>query len=260
MSDFRRNCIEQKLLIGTFAAIPHPVAIEVTAASGIDFLCIDWEHSQISRERIEDLIRAADVHRVPAMVRVPGHTAEDIATVLDAGAAGVLVPRVSTAEQARAAVKATRYPPLGARGVGPGRAAAYGYRIPDYLAKANEELLLAIQVETAEGLANIAEIVAVDGVDLIFIGPGDLSVSIDAMGPTGKDRLDAAIRTITETTLAAGRAVGIFRPSPDDIGAWFEAGISFFILASDTMFLGASLAAAVDAAKQVKHMKETKER
>ncbi|TWB17714.1 4-hydroxy-2-oxoheptanedioate aldolase [Rhizobium sp. ERR 1071] len=260
MSDFRRNCIEQKLLIGTFAAIPHPVAIEVTAASGIDFLCIDWEHSQISRERIEDLIRAADVHRVPAMVRVPGHTAEDIATVLDAGAAGVLVPRVSTAEQARAAVKATRYPPLGARGVGPGRAAAYGYRIPDYLAKANEELLLAIQVETAEGLANIAEIVAVDGVDLIFIGPGDLSVSIDAMGPTGKDRLDAAIRTITETTLAAGRAVGIFRPSPDDIGAWFEAGISFFILASDTMFLGASLAAGVDAAKQVKHMKETKER
>ncbi|GES44375.1 4-hydroxy-2-oxovalerate aldolase [Rhizobium dioscoreae] len=260
MSDFRRNCIEQKLLIGTFAAIPHPVAIEVTAASGIDFLCIDWEHSQISRERIEDLIRAADVHRVPAMVRVPGHTAEDIATVLDAGAAGVLVPRVSTAEQARAAVKATRYPPLGARGVGPGRAAAYGYRIPDYLAKANEELLLAIQVETAEGLANIAEIVAVDGVDLIFIGPGDLSVSIDAMGSTGKDRLDAAIRTITETTLAAGRAVGIFRPSPDDIGAWFEAGISFFILASDTMFLGASLAAGVDAAKQVKHMKETKER
>ncbi|TWB61058.1 4-hydroxy-2-oxoheptanedioate aldolase [Rhizobium sp. ERR 922] len=260
MSDFRRNCIEQKLLIGTFAAIPHPVAIEVTAASGVDFLCIDWEHSQISRERIEDLIRAADVHRVPAMVRVPGHTAEDIATVLDAGAAGVLVPRVSTAEQARAAVKATRYPPLGARGVGPGRAAAYGYRIPDYLAKANDELLLAIQVETAEGLTNIAEIAAVDGVDLLFIGPGDLSVSIDAMGPTGKDRLDAAIRTITETTLAAGRAVGIFRPSPDDIGAWFEAGISFFILASDTMFLGASLAAGVDAAKQVKHVKETKER
>lgn len=259
MSDFRQNCIEQKLLIGTFAAIPHPVAIEVTAASGVDFLCIDWEHSQISRERIEDLIRAADVHRVPAMVRVPGHTAEDIATVLDAGAAGVLVPRVSTAEQARAAVKATRYPPLGARGVGPGRAAAYGYRIPDYLAKANDELLLAIQVETAEGLTNIAEIAAVDGVDLLFIGPGDLSVSIDAMGPTGKDRLDAAIRTITETTLAAGRAVGIFRPSPDDIGAWFEAGISFFILASDTMFLGASLAAGVDAAKQVKHAPESKE-
>ncbi|WP_349956166.1 aldolase/citrate lyase family protein [Rhizobium sp. ZPR3] len=253
MSDFRRNCMEQKLLVGTFAAIPHPVAIEVTAASGVDFLCIDWEHSQISRERIEDLIRAADVHRVPAMVRVPGHAAEDIAAVLDAGAAGVLVPRVSTAEQARAAVKATRYPPLGARGVGPGRAAAYGYRITDYLAKANAELVLAIQVETAEGLANIAEIAAVDGIDLIFIGPGDLSVSIDAMGPAGKDRLDAAINTITKTALSADRTVGIFRPSADDIGAWSEAGISFFMLASDTMFLGASLAAGVDAARAGKH-------
>jgi len=250
MSDFRRNCIERKLLIGTFAAIPHPVAIEVTAASGVDFLCIDWEHSQISRERIEDLIRAADVHRVPAMVRVPGHAAEDIAAVLDAGAAGVLVPRVSTAEQARAAVKATRYPPLGARGVGPGRAAAYGYRIPDYLAKANSELVLAIQVETAEGLANIADIAAVDGVDLIFIGPGDLSVSIDAMGPAGKDKLDTAIRTIAETALTAGRAVGIFRPSPDDVGTWSGAGISFFLLASDTMFLGAGLAAGVVEAKK----------
>ncbi len=260
MSDFRRTCIEQKLLIGTFATIPHPVAIEVTASSGVDFLCIDWEHSQISRERIEDLIRAADVHRVPAMVRVPGHAAEDIATVLDAGAAGVLVPRVSTAEQARAAVKATRYPPIGARGVGPGRAAAYGYRIPDYLAKANEELVLAIQVETAEGLADIADIAGVEGVDLIFIGPGDLSVSIDAMGPAGKEKLDTAIRTITKTALSAGRAVGIFRPSPDDVSAWSEAGISFFMLASDTMFLGASVAAGVDAAKQGKHVAETKER
>ncbi len=259
MSDFRRNCIEQKLLVGTFAAIPHPVAIEVTAASGIDFLCIDWEHSQIGRERIEDLIRAADVHRVPAMVRVPGHAAEDIAAVLDAGAAGVLVPRISTAEEARAAVRATRYPPHGARGVGPGRAAAYGYRIPDYLAKANAELVLAIQVETAGGLANIAEIAAVEGVDLIFIGPGDLSVSIDAMGPGGKERLDAAIGTIAQTALSAGRAVGIFRPSPDDVGAWAQAGISFFVLASDTMFLGAAMAAGADAARQGKQAAQTRE-
>ena len=258
MSDFRRNCIERKLLIGTFAAIPHPVAIEVTAASGVDFLCIDWEHSQISRERIEDLIRAADVHRVPAMVRVPGHAVEDIAAVLDAGAAGVLVPRISTAEQAKAAVKAMRYPPLGARGVGPGRAAAYGYRIPDYLAKANAELVLAVQVETAEGLANIADIVAVDGVDVIFIGPGDLSVSIDAMGPSGKDKLDAAIRTIVKTALSASRTVGIFRPSPDDIGAWSAAGISFFLLASDTMFLGSGLAAGVTEAKKHKGALEAK--
>jgi len=249
MQNFRHKCTSGEAVIGTFAAIPHPVAIEVAAASGVDFLCIDWEHSQIARDRIEDLIRAADVHQVPAMVRVPGHAPESIAAVLDAGAAGVLVPRVSTAAQATAAVQATRYPPVGVRGVGPGRAAAYGYRIPDYLAKANDSLLLAIQVETAEGLANIEEIAAVEGVDLIFIGPGDLSVSINAMGPANQDKLNAAISTIASTARQAGKSVGIFRPSADDVGKWIKSGISFYILASDTMFLGASLAAGVAAAR-----------
>lgn len=249
MYHFRKKCVSHDRLIGTFCAIPHPVAVEVVAASGVDFLCIDWEHSQIGRERIEDLIRAADVHKVPAMVRVPGHTPEWIAAALDAGASGVLVPRISTAEQARMAVMASRYPPAGARGVGPGRAAGYGYRIPDYLKSANETLAVAIQVETAEGLANIDDIVRVDGVDLIFIGPGDLSVSIDAMEPAGQDKLNAAIVRIATAAREAGKAVGIFRPSADDVGKWSKHGISFYMLASDTMFLGAGLAAGAAAAR-----------
>ena len=249
MSDFRKRCIGHERVIGTFAAIPHPVAIEVTAAAGLDFLCIDAEHSQIDRELIENLVRAADAHQVPALVRVPSHAPEWIASVLDSGAAGVLVPRVSTAAQARAAVMATRYPPIGERGVGPGRASAYGYRIPDYLKAANESLVLAIQIETAEGLANVQEIVAVEGVDVIFIGPGDLSVSIDAMGPAGAEKLNAAIAAIAEAARSAGKAVGIFRPSADDVGKWAEAGITFYLLASDTMLLGASLAAGAVAAR-----------
>ncbi|UHS59017.1 HpcH/HpaI aldolase family protein [Agrobacterium vaccinii] len=249
MSDFRKACLGQKRLIGTFAAIPHPVAIEVVAAAGPDFICIDAEHSQIGRELIENLIRASDVHHVPALVRVPGHAPESIAGVLDAGAAGVLVPRVSTAAHAKAAVAATRYPPVGERGVGPGRAAGYGYRIPDYLKSANESLVLAIQIETAEGLANVEEIVAVEGIDVIFIGPGDLSVSINALGPEGAAKLEAAILTITQAAIKAGKTAGIFRPSPDDVTKWSQAGISFYLLASDTMFLGASLAAGVTAAR-----------
>lgn len=249
MSDFRKKCIGHERVIGTFAAIPHPVAIEVTAAAGLDFICIDAEHAQIGRELIENLVRAADVHRVPAMVRVPGHAPESIAGALDAGAAGVLVPRVSNAAQAKAAVLATRYPPIGERGVGPGRAAGYGYRIPDYLKSANENIVLAIQIETADGLANVKDIVAVEGVDVIFIGPGDLSVSIDAMGPDGAGKLDAAILEITGAARKAGKAVGIFRPSPDDVGKWSQAGISFYLLSSDTRFLGAGIAADVTAAR-----------
>ena len=249
MSAFRQKCIGYERVIGTFAAIPHPVAIEVAAASGLDFICIDAEHSQIGRELIENLIRASDVHRVPAMVRVPGHAPESIAGVLDAGAAGVLVPRVSTAAQAKAAVMATRYPPVGERGVGPGRAAGYGYRIPDYLKSANESLVLAIQIETAEGLANVEEIVAVEGVDVIFIGPGDLSVSLDAMGPKGAKKLDAAILKITKAARAAGKAVGIFRPGRFEDGMGTVAVFCFFLLACYTLFRGAGRGAGATAAR-----------
>jgi 4-hydroxy-2-oxoheptanedioate aldolase len=249
MSDFRKQCIGKAKLIGTFAAIPHPVAVEVTAQSGIDFVCIDWEHAQIARDAIENLVRAADIHRVPSMVRVPGHGPEAIAAALDSGASGILVPRVSTAAQAALAVRAARYPPAGERGVGPGRAAGYGYRIPEYLAGANAEVVVAVQVETAEGLANAEAIAATQGVDVIFVGPGDLSVSIDAMGPAGADRLAQAIATIVGAALAHGKTAGIFCARPEDVGKWAASGASFFILASDTMFLGAGVAAASAAAR-----------
>lgn len=249
MSEFRQKCIGKTSLVGSFAAIPHPVAVEVMALAGLDFLCIDWEHAQIARDTIEAMMRAADVHRVPAMVRVPGHAPETIQAALDSGAQGVLVPRVSTAAQAAMAVKFSRYPPLGERGVGPGRAAGYGYRIPEYLAAANDRIVVAVQVETSEGLANIEAIAAVDGVDVIFVGPGDLSVSIDAIAAKGADKLNAAIETIIRVTIAHDKAAGIFCASPQNIGRWAAIGASFFMLASDTMFLGAGAAANFAAAR-----------
>lgn len=249
MSEFRQKCIGKTSLVGSFAAIPHPVAVEVMALAGLDFLCIDWEHAQIARDTIEAMVRAADVHRVPAMVRVPGHAPETIQAALDSGAQGVLVPRVSTAAQAAMAVKFSRYPPLGERGVGPGRAAGYGYRIPEYLAAANDRIVVAVQVETSEGLANIEAIAAVDGVDVIFVGPGDLSVSIDAIAAKGADKLNAAIETIIRVTIAHDKAAGIFCASPQNIGRWAAIGASFFMLASDAMFLGAGAAANFAAAR-----------
>ncbi|WP_274627035.1 HpcH/HpaI aldolase family protein [Arvimicrobium flavum] len=244
MNGLRARCLDGTRVIGTFTAIPHPVSVEVTAQAGTDFVCIDCEHAQVSRGHIEDLIRAAEVHKVPAMARVPGHGPEAIAAVLDAGACGVVIPRVGNAAQAAALVKACRYPPLGERGVGPGRAGGYGYRIPDYLARANAETVVAVQVETAEGLANAGEIAATEGVDVVFIGPGDLSVSIDAIGAAGAEKLGQAIETIIAATLAQGKAAGIFCKTPQDVARWAAKGASFFILASDTMLLGAGVAAA----------------
>ena len=107
MNNFRSRAVSKSTLVGTFAEIPHPVAIEVTAQAKPDFICIDWEHGQIARDQIENLVRASDIHRVPAMVRVPGHAPEEIAAALDSGAQGILAPRVSTAAQAAAIVKAS---------------------------------------------------------------------------------------------------------------------------------------------------------
>ncbi len=249
MKNFRRDCLDGKKVVGTFAAIPHPVAAEVICGSGIDFLCLDWEHAQMSRETIEALVRAADVRETPTVVRVPGHAPESVAAALDSGARGVLVPRVSTAAQAFEAVEAARFPPLGKRGVGPGRAAGYGYSIPDYLERANAEVVVAVQIETAEGLAHAAEIAAVDGVDIVFVGPGDLSVSIGALGPDGTERLGRAIEAILAAARAGGKVAGIFCATPADVGRWAAKGATFFILASDTMFLGVGAADGVKAAR-----------
>ncbi len=251
MKKFRDKAIGKARLIGTFAEIPHPVAIEVVAQAGPDFICIDWEHGQIGRDMIENLVRACDVHLVPAMVRVPGHSPDDIAAALDSGARGILVPRVSNAEQAAAAVKASRYPPHGARGVGPGRATGYGYRIFDYLAEANAVTVVAVQVETAEGLANADAIAATEGVDVIFVGPGDLSVSLDAWRPEGAAKLAKAIGTIIAATLKHGKAAGIFCGRPQDVSRWADKGASFFLLASDTMFLGAATEAGLTEARGI---------
>jgi 4-hydroxy-2-oxoheptanedioate aldolase len=251
MKDFRRNAVAKVQLIGTFAEIPHPVAIEVMAQAKPDFICIDWEHGQIARDQIENLVRASDVHAVPAMVRVPGHAPEAIAAALDSGARGILVPRVSTAAQAAAAAKAARYPPEGERGVGPGRATGYGYRIFDYLAEANASTVVAVQVETAEGLANVDAIAATEGVDLVFVGPGDLSVSLDAYRADGAQKLAKAIEKIIAATLKHGKVSGIFCGRPEDVARWTEKGASFFILASDTMFLGAATAAGLAEARAV---------
>ena len=244
---FRERGRSGAQLLGTFCAIPHPVAVEVMARAGFDLVCIDWEHSQIDRGEIENLVRAAESGGAVAMVRVPGNNSEAIAAALDAGAEGLLVPRVSSAEEAEAAVRATRYPPDGERGAGPGRASRYGYDIAPYVAAANGKILLAVQVETARAVENIDAIAAVEGVDLIFIGPGDLAVSLGAFGPDGAERLDTTIRRVIASCRKAGRATGLFRPSEADVGIWRDAGVSFFLVASDTMFLGASAAAAAKA-------------
>ena len=252
MKTLRSRVLAKDVLIGTFCAIAHPAVIEMVAGTGFDFLFIDAEHTQINRGDLENLLRAAEVAGTPALVRVPDNERVWIGSALDSGAAGVLVPRVSSAEDARKAVAFTRYPPVGERGVGPGRAAAYGAKVEQTVASANTNVVLAVQLETAEGLANIEEIAAVDGVDAIYIGPGDLSVSLGATGPDGRAVLERAIATIVECCKRHKRTVGIFAMTPDHLSTAIGQGMTFLTLAADSVFLMKSLQDAADVMRKAR--------
>jgi len=244
MHSIRQKIDKSKPLIGTFCGLTMPSVVEILGGVGLDFVRVDAEHSQIGRSQIEELVRAGDAVDMPVLVRVPTHEGDWIGSSLDAGAAGVVVPRIGTAEQARAAVSAARYAPDGERGCGPGRATRYGQRLPEYVQSANASLLVALQIETVQGVANINEILAVPGIDLIFIGPGDLALSLQAFGPEGKAKLDAAITSIIEACHAHAVEVGIFHMNMADISVSAERGVSFFVAAGDTVFLQQGIAAA----------------
>jgi 4-hydroxy-2-oxoheptanedioate aldolase len=235
-------------VLASFVGIGHPAVAEIMAWRGFGVLCIDAEHSSLGPAEVEGLIRAANSAGARTLVRVPA-IGPAIAHALDAGADGIVVPRVGNAAQARQCVDAVRYPPIGQRGAGIGRASKYGQDLGGLLARANDEVLLVVQVETREGVESAVEIAAVDGVDVVFVGPGDLSVSLGC--EMGSERHHEAIATVVDAGLAAGKFVGIFCLTPDQIPQWSERGVRLFILNSDLGLLGSACNEAAAAAAEV---------
>jgi 4-hydroxy-2-oxoheptanedioate aldolase len=198
----------------------------------LDFVCVEAEHSPLGRETVHALIGAS---RKPALVRVAENATVPIVSALDDGAAGVIVPRVDSAEQAQAAVDAGRFPPVGRRGVGPGRASGYGRTLPEYFARANEQVILGVQIESAAAVSDVPRIAAVEGVDLLFVGPGDLAVSLGV--PFGHERVVEAALAVLETARAAGRATGIWAPTAAGARSWLELGFQLVAVGSDLALL-----------------------
>lgn len=235
----RQRLAHGEALVGTFCAIAHPAATEMVAQAGFDFLCLDAEHSAIDRGTAEEMVRAAAAAGVPALIRVAANTPELIGAALDAGAAGVVVPRVNSADEAAAAVSASRYPPLGNRGAGPGRASAYGSELTSYVASANDDLLLAVQVESAQAVSQARAIAAVDGVDLLFLGPGDLAVSLaaDRGEPVAAAELSQVMTGVVGAASTEGTWSGLFRMDGADVGEWTQRGASLFIIGAESIFM-----------------------
>jgi 4-hydroxy-2-oxoheptanedioate aldolase len=240
-ASLRERVLAGERVAGIFIQTPSAVVAELVGDVGVDFICIDQEHSAMGPETVQAVIAGAALGSVPAVVRTPDGTAAHIAAALDAGAAGVLVPRVASAAAAEAAVRAARYPPLGERGLGPGRAAGYGRHLADALARANGETLVGVQVETRAALAALDEIVAVEGVDLVFVGPGDLAASLGLEGGPRDPTLAAIVADVLARAAAADVATGAFALDVELARAWQALDVEFLVVGSDLVFLADSV-------------------
>jgi 4-hydroxy-2-oxoheptanedioate aldolase len=217
-------------VLGTFLNLGSPLAAEICAQAGLDWLLVDLEHGAGTEADLIPTLQACGA--TPTLVRVEQNSRPRFQRSLDAGAAGVMVPRVDSAEEARAAVAHTRYPPRGDRGV------AYMNRSTGWAGGAHEvERLCVIQIETRGAVAEAREIAAVDGVDVLFVGPADLGAALGTR--------DLPLAAIVEAAHGAGKAAGLMTRSREDAEHAFEQGFRFVALASDSFFLAEAARAAV---------------
>ncbi len=238
-----RSRVHQGPVIGTSVAIPSAMVVEALGASPFDAILIDAEHSPLSIEGLESLLRAADVGGKAAIVRVP-EVGWYIPRVLDLGAAGIVVPRIETAQQAGEVVERARYAPEGKRGAGPGRGQAYGATMGDYVARANGEILIAIQIETKDGLEAADGILATPGLDAVVIGPFDLATSM-GVGLGSPEHLDA-IAAIFAAADRHGVAKGAFVFGVDEVSRYRAQGANLLFFGMDIMSVVAGAQAAWD--------------
>jgi 4-hydroxy-2-oxoheptanedioate aldolase len=177
----RTNLVKDKwsrgeIAYGAWLTVPSAYSAEIVAHAGFDWACVDMQHGTIDYQVAVEMLLALSTTDTMPFIRVPWNEPGIIGRVLDAGAMGVIIPMVNSPEQARQAVAACRYPPLGARSYGPGRAALYG--APDYFTHANERVAVIPMIETKEALACVDDIVSVLGIDAVYVGPADLSISL----------------------------------------------------------------------------------
>ena len=227
-------------VVGAWLGIPSAISARFMAQLGFDYLTVDMEHLPIGIESAAAMFATIAGAGVTPLARVPWNTAENIKRVLDCGAHGIVVPMVNTREEAEAAVKAAKYPPAGIRSVGGTlHSMNFGTDPATYYARANDEILVVIQAESPQGVANADEILSVPGVDAVFIGPNDL---LAQMGQTPRMETDhpqfvQALHHILKTADRHGVAAGIHPANHEACNRRMAQGFRFMAIASDARFM-----------------------
>lgn len=223
-----------ELSLGTWVTIAHPDVSEMLCGVGWDWLLFDMEHGPLSIESVAGMIQSMRRERTQPFVRVPSPGTPQIKQVLDAGATGIIAPMVNTADDAALAVASCLYPPRGRRGMGPRRCADYGATFEQYVAEANDHLFIGVQIETARGVDNIDDILAVDGIDAALLGLGDLSSDMGYFKDRDNPRFQAAIQKVLDACkrhhVAAGMA---YTGSAEKARAFADQGFTLIGIGQD---------------------------
>jgi 4-hydroxy-2-oxoheptanedioate aldolase len=240
-TDLKTRLKAGEQLLGAWTMSASADNAEVMALSGLDFVLMDHEHGQATMPDAIAQLRAIQGTKCAGLVRAPWNDMVFIKRILDAGIHGIMVPQVNTPEEARAAVAACRYPPLGIRGAAGGtRAASYGLDM-GYYERAADELIIIVQIETPQAVENAAAIAAVDGVDVVFVGPRDLSATIGKLNKMDDPELRALIAKVEDATLKSGKALGTVAPTGALVKQLFARGYNFLISGSDLTHLRAGI-------------------
>jgi 4-hydroxy-2-oxoheptanedioate aldolase len=236
--------------LGTFLGAASPVCAEACAAAGVDWLLLDLEHGSGGEEQVRDVVPAAGAYGVPTLVRVESGARIRIGRVLDLGAAGVMLPRMDTAAEVREAVRHLRYPPEGDRGVATYNRACRFALDPGALARAGQEVLGVVQIESASAVEQVEQIAAIDGVDVLFVGPQDLSFNLGVPFELGSPTYLAALRRVRDAAERHGKACGLLVGDGAAAAARHVEGWRFVAVGSDATLLAAAVAAELALARR----------
>jgi 2-keto-3-deoxy-L-rhamnonate aldolase RhmA len=232
--DFRRRVLAREWLCGTFLNLGSPITVEVAGLAGFDWLLIDHEHGPYGEDTLLHQLQAAAATPAFPVVRIAANEPARFKRALDMGAGGVMVPYVNSASEARAAVAAMRYPPRGMRGVAKfHRGAGFGADFDDYYLHAHERIVCVIQIETPEAVADVESIAAVDGVDVLFVGPTDLTHNMGIRDELDNPRFLDACARVNAAARSHEKAAGILVHAPALIPRCREQGFTFVALGSD---------------------------
>jgi 4-hydroxy-2-oxoheptanedioate aldolase len=235
---------------GGWCMLGNAFAAEIVSASGCDWLVIDQQHGYVSDAAMRVMIQAAGIRGMPILVRVPGNEPISIGHALDAGAEGVIVPMISTVDDARRAADASHYPPLGHRSWGPLRAGMLQEGFDTF--SGNAQVICIAMMETAEGVENLEEIIGVPGLDGVLVGRNDLAISHSGRSApvTASGRDLEMIERVSRVCGAAGVPAGIVCAGGEDALRWEKAGFNFLALPSDIQLIEAAMKAELSAARK----------